>query len=262
MPRLTPAPEEPSAVAGALGDTGWSEIDLPVLGTVAHLGVRGGGPGLLIDAQGLLEDYDRRWNPARPESLVAQIEAGEGAVPVDDETFLLVQNSVEAADLTFGAVGSEGLELNEVLTRVTAPEGSVLDLDDLARATIADRVAEALVEAGAAGAVVDVDGALRLAGTVAEGSAWVVDVPDVAADDLDAPPAARLGIAAGACVTVERPTRDLLTATVLADLTVSAMIWAAAAKAEIIETVGCPALLVPVAGAPRHLNGLEAFLRD
>jgi hypothetical protein len=249
-------------VAGALGAHGWSQLELEVLGTTAMLAIRGGGPGLLIDARQLLDDYDRRWNPTRAESLIAQIEGAEGsAVPVDDETFRLVETSVEAAEMTGGAVGSEGLDLNRVLTRIGAPEGSVLDVDDLARATVADRVAEALVEAGAGGAVVDVGGALRLAGTVADGSAWVIDLPDLSTDDLDAAPAARVGIATGACATVEQPTTDLLLVTVLGDDAVTAMTWAAAADEEAIDAAGAPALVLTTAGDRRHLNGVDAFLR-
>lgn len=262
MPRLTPAPEEPSAVAGALGDTGWSQIDLPVLGTTAHLAVRGGGPGLLIDAQQLLDDYDRRWNPDRPDSLVAQIEAAEGAVPVDDETFQLVSRSVEAAETTDGAVGSEGLVLNAVLTRITATDHSVFDVDDLARATVADRVAEALVDAGATGAVVDVDGALRLAGTVAEGSSWVVEVPDP--EDLvgTSAPLARLGIAEGACATVERPTATIRSITVLAEDAASAMVLAAAGDPALLEAAGLPALIVTTDGERRLLGRFGDHVRD
>jgi ApbE family len=261
VPRLTPAPEQPSAVAGALGDTGWSQLSLEVLGTTVLLAVRGGGPGLLIDARQLLDDYDRKWNPTRSESLVAQIEAAAGqAVPVDDETFRLVQASVEAAALTDGAVGSEGLDLNAALTRVGAPDGSVFDVDDQARATVADRVAEALVDAGAAGAVVDVGGALRLAGTVAEGSAWIIDVEleDGAGDE---PPIARLGIAEGSAATVEQPTSALAAVTVLADLAATAVVWAACGDVDAVEASGHPGLVLPVDGAPRHLNGIDAFLR-
>jgi len=97
--RLSPAPDQPSAVAGALGDHGWSQLDVTALGTGVRLAVRGGGPGLLIDARQLLDDLDRKWNPARPESLVAQLEAADGAaVPVDDDTFALVEASVAAAE--------------------------------------------------------------------------------------------------------------------------------------------------------------------
>ena len=100
-------------------------------------------------------------------------------MPVDDDTFALVEASVAAAEATDGAVGSEGLMLNAVLTRVAVPEGAVLDVDDLARARAADLVAEALVEAGA--------GRARWSTWAARsawpapwptGSAWVVVVPD------------------------------------------------------------------------------------
>jgi thiamine biosynthesis lipoprotein ApbE len=255
VPRLTPAPEEgPSAVAGALGDSGWSQLAFAVLGTSTALAVRGGSPGLLIDARQLLDDYDRKWNPARPESLVAQIEAAEGTpVPVDDDTFSLVEASVAAAELTDGAVGSEGLELNAVVTRVGAPEGSVFDVDDLARARVADAVAEELVERGAAGAVVDVGGVLRLAGSTAEGTTWAVEIGD--------PPVARFGIAEGAVATIGHPTRDVASATVLADRAVNAIVWAAAGDVAGIEASGLPALVVTEAGEHLALNGVDSFLR-
>jgi thiamine biosynthesis lipoprotein len=158
-------------------------------------------------------------------------------------------------------VGSEGLELNEVLTRVTAPDGSVVDLDDLARATVADRVAEALVDAGASGAAVDVGGALRLAGTVAQGSAWVVDVwsPDAAEDD---DPVARLGLADGAAVTVERPTASVASFTVLADDAATAMVFAAAGDARLVDGAGLPALVLADDGSTTGLGGVEGFLRS
>ena len=261
MARLSPAPDQPSAVAGALGDHDWSQLDVNALGTVARLAVRGGGPVLLIDARQLLDDLDRKWNPTRPGSLVAQLEGSNGsAVPLDDDTFALVEASVAAAEATDGAVGSEGLVLNAVLTRVSVPAGAVLDLDDLARARAADTVAEALVEAGAEGAVVDVGGALRLAGTVGDGRAWVVVVPDP--DDPDGPTLAELGLAEGAAVTIDRPTSDLVSVTVLAPDAATAVVLAAAADPDAIATSGRPALVIDDGGAPRHLGGIEAYLRQ
>ena len=260
--RLSPAPDQPSAVAGALGDNDWSQLAVEGLGTTVGLAVRGGGPGLLIDARQLLDDLDRKWNPARPESLVAQIEAADGqAVPLDDDTYALIEASMAAAEVTGGAVGSEGLILNPMLTRVAAPEGAVLDVDDLARARAADAVAEALVEAGAEGAVVDVGGALRLAGSVAEGSAWVVVVPDADDEVGNGPGRARIGIAEGACVTVERPTAALASLTVLAPDAASAMVLAAAADPERLAASGLPGLIVRDDGGTEPVGGIEAFLR-
>jgi thiamine biosynthesis lipoprotein len=263
VPRLTPAPEEPSAVAGALGDHGWSQLDIPVLGTVARLAVRGGGPGLLIDAQGLLEDLDRRWNPARPESLIAQIEAGGGdAVPVDDETFALVEASVAAAEQTDGAVGSEGLDLNALLTRVGAPVDAVFDVDDLARARTADLVAEALVDAGADGAVVDVEGVLRLAGTVADGSAWLVTVPHPDTPEDPDTDLATLGIAEGACATILRPTRDLLAITVLAPDAMAAVVLAASGDPALLTASDLPGLVFAADGRDaQRIGPVGDFLR-
>ena len=262
MARLSPAPDQPSAVAGALGDNGWSQLDVTALGAEVRLAVRGGGPALIIDARQLLDDLDRKWNPARPDSLVAQLEAGAGAaVPLDDDTYALVQASVAAAAATDGAVGSEGLSLNPVLTRVGVPEGAVLDVDDLARARAADAVAEALVEDGAEGAVVDVGGTLRLAGTVGAGRAWIVALPSPSTPPPGGPDPIELGLAAGAAVTVIRPTAALASVTVLAPDASTAVVLAAAADVAALEASGHPALVVDDAGAPRHLGGIEAFLR-
>ncbi len=260
MARLTPAPNQPSAVAGALGDHGWSRLDVDALGTSVRLAVRGGGPALLIDARQLLDDLDRKWNPEQPDSLVAQLErSGGAAVPLDDDTYALVEASVAAAEATHGAVGSAGLVLNAVLTRVSVSDDAVLDLDDLARARAADTVAEALVDAGAEGAVVDVGGARRLAGTVGQGRAWVVDVGDP--DGPDRPPLAQLGLAEGAAVTVDRPTTALGSVTVLAPDAATAMVLAAAADPAAIEAGGNPALVVSAGGEHRHFGGLDAYLR-
>lgn len=259
--RLSPAPDQPSAVAGALGDHGWSQLDLTALGTGVRLAVRGGGPALLIDARQLLDDLDRKWNPGRPDSLVAQLEAAGGAaVPLDDDTFALVEASLAAAEATDGAIGSEGLTLNAILTRVAVPEGAVLDVDDLARARAADLVAESLVEAGAEGAVIDVGGALRLAGTVGHGRAWIVMVPDPDGEP-HGPDLASLGLAAGAAVTIDRPTAALASVTVLAPDATTAVVLAAAADLAAIETSGQPALVVGTDGVHRHLGGIEAYLR-
>lgn len=246
-------------MAGALGDNGWSQLDVPALGTTVRLFVRGGGPALLIDARQRLDDLDRRWNPARPDSLVAAVEAAAGSpVPVDDETFALIEASLRAAEATDGAVGSEGLVLNPTLTRVGVPAGAVFDVDDLARARMADSVAEAIVDAGADGAVVDVGGVLRLAGAVAEGSAWVVEVLDPDTDAVRA----ELGIAEGAAATIERPTATLASVTVLAPDASTAVVLAAAADAGLIEAAGLPGLLVADDHQRLALGGVERFLRS
>jgi hypothetical protein len=179
------------------------------------------------------------------------MEAGPGAVPVDDETYDLVVASLRAAEATGGAVGSQGVALHDTLTRVAVPADAVLDLDDLARARCADHVAEALVEGGADGAAVDVGGCLRLAGTVAPGTAWVVAIGDGAA----------LGLAEGACVTIARPTAALASLIVLAPDAATAMVPAAAGDLDLVTTSGLPALAVTDTGEHLPLGGIEAFLR-
>lgn len=255
MARLSPAPEQPSVVAGALGDSAWSRLDLDAFGGPVVVAVRGGGPALLVDGRQAVVDADRRWNPRHAESLTAAMEAG-GTVPVDDETFALVESSVAAAEATDGAVGSTGVDLNTLIGRVTVPPGAVLDLEDLARAWCADQVAEGLVEAGAEGAVVDVAGALRLAGSPGPDRAWVVDVPGP-----DAAPVAALGLAEGACVTVVRPTAALASVTVLAPDARTAIVPAAAADLDLLAASGLPAVVVADDGTVEVLGAAGDFLR-
>ncbi len=260
MPRLTPAPDQPSAVAGALGDDDWSELELGALGTWGRVAVRGGGPGLLIDARQRLDDLDRLWDPSRPDSLVAQIESTPGQpVPVDDATFALVEASLAAAEATGGVVGSTGVQLNALLTRVTLEVDGVLDVDDLARAQAVDLVAEGLLEGGAAGAVVELGGARRLAGTPGTDRAWVVEVGDP--DDPDAV-LATLGLAEGAAVTVDRPTAKVLSVTVLAPDAASAAVLAAEGDPERVAASGQPALVVHDDRTTDRLGGIEGFLRS
>lgn len=252
MPRLTPAPNQPSAVAGALGDSAWSQVRFDALGTTVAVAVRGGGPGLLIDARQLVDDDDRRWNPHRPDSLVARMESGEGAVPVDDETYALVVASLRGRGGDRRRRGQPGGRPARHAHRVEVPADAVLDLDDLARAHCADHVAEALIEGGADGAAVDVGGCLRLAGTVAPGTAWVVAVAGTAG----------LGLAEGACVTVLRPTAALASLTVLAPDAATAMVPAAAGDLDLVTAAGLPALAVTDDGEHHHLGGITAYLRD
>jgi thiamine biosynthesis lipoprotein ApbE len=259
VPRLTPAPDQPSAVAGALGEDDWSELELEALGTWGRVAVRGGGPGLLIDARQRLDDLDRLWDPSRPDSLVAQIEAAPGTpVPVDDTTFALVEASLAAAEATGGVVGSSGIQLNAMVTRVTLDADGVLDVDDLARAQAVDLVAEGLVESGAVGAVVELGGTRRLAGSPGTDRAWVVDIGDP--DDHQAV-LATLGLAEGAAVTVDRPTAAVLSVTVLAPDAASAAILAAEGDPGRVAGSGFPALVVHDDRTVDHLGGLEDFLR-
>ena len=255
MARLSPAPDQPSVVAGALGDSAWSRLDLDAFGGPVVVAVRGGGPALLVDGRQAVVDADARWNPRRPGSLTAAMEAG-GPVPVDDETFALVEASVEAAELTGGAVGSTGIEANAVIGRVTVRPEGVLDLEDLARAWCADQVAESLVEAGAEGAVVDVAGALRLAGSPGPDRAWVVDVPGPGGA-----PVAAVGLAEGACVTVLRPTAALASVTVLAPDARTAIVPAAAADLDLLAATGLPAVVVADDGTVEVLGPADGFLR-
>ena len=114
------------------------------------------------------------------------------------------------------------------------------------------------MEAGAEGAVVDVGGVLRLAGSAADGSAWVIEVPD---PDEPGAVSARLGIAEGACATVLRPTAGLRSVTVLAADAATAVVPAAAGDLDLLVASGRPALVVSADGTYRGLGGVEGYLR-
>ncbi len=251
MARLSPAPDQPSEVAGSLGADDWAELEFDALGTWARLAVRGGGPGLLIDGRQRIGELDRRWNPAHPDSTVAALNAMTGrAIPVDDDTYSLVERVASACEQTGGRVGCPGLVLDPVLTRVTVPEGQVLDLEGLAWGYAADLVADGLVEAGAGGAVVEIGGVLRLDGATHEESTWRAEVVDPDGTVLTA-----VGLAEGALATWGA-------ATVLAPEATTAAELALTGDRDLIEAAGLPALLVGDDGELTRLGEFRRYERS
>jgi ApbE family len=237
MARLSPAPEQQSEVAGALGADDWADLEFEALGTWVLLAVRGGGPGLLIDARQRIAELDHRWNPDVPGSMIAALNAAAGRpVPVDDDTYALVER-----------VRHEGVVLDPVLTRITVPEGQPLGLEGLAWGFAADLVAEGLVEAGAGGAVVDIGGVLRLDGATHEDSAWRAEV-----HDSDGRLMTTVGLAEGGMATWGQ-------VTVLAPEATHAAELAMGADAAQIEAAGLPALLVGDHGEVTRLGDFARF---
>jgi thiamine biosynthesis lipoprotein len=192
------------------------EAHLRVMGSDAHLVLVGGDPLLLDDARAHLELLEARWSRFRPSSELSRLNASPGRpVTVSLDTFAVISRAVEAWRLTNGrfdptvlpalrapgddrdfavithdgpvttaprgrmpAPGCAGIALDATVGAVTLPEGVVLDLGGIAKGFAADRVATALLAAGADGACVNLGGDLRVVGRAPEGSSWTIDVDD------------------------------------------------------------------------------------
>src|SRR5262245_34968869 len=99
MARFRPAEQEHGEVAGAMGPEDWSEMSFTVLGVDAHVAVKAGGPMMLIDAQHRAGEIEHKWDLDRPDAVLAQVVAAEGRlVPVDEETYALVEAAGDGAD--------------------------------------------------------------------------------------------------------------------------------------------------------------------
>lgn len=184
------------------------------------------------------------------------------------------------------APGCAGIELDPWLTAVRLPEGVHLDLGGIAKGHTADLVVDHLLAAGAAGALVDLGGDLRVEGATPAPEGWTIAVEDPFR------PGGVLGLlrlAGGAVATsttrrrrwsgpgdearhhlldpaTGRPTEGLAAVTVLAGTAATAEITAKAAMvagpeqaATVIASAGATGLLVLADGTLRPLEGLEAF---
>jgi thiamine biosynthesis lipoprotein len=171
---------------------------------------------------------------------------------------------------------------------VGLPSGVGLDLGGIAKGHTADRVALSLVESGAAGAMADVGGDLRVIGRPPVGDSWLVAVDDPHRPGTDR---ATLACSEGAVATSSRLRRswhdegrprhhlidpatgqpaagDVDTAVVLAAeaawaevLAKSALIAGAEAGAELVGHFGATGLLYLADGSVRRLKGVEEFLQ-
>ena len=192
------------------------EAHLRVMGSDAHLVLVGGDPLLLEDARAHLELLEARWSRFRPSSELSRLNASPGRpVIVSRDTFAVIARAVEAWRLTNGrfdptvlpalratgydrdfavithdgpvttaprghmpAPGCAGIVLDATVGAVTLPEGVVLDLGGIGKGFAADRVATALLAAGADGACVNLGGDLRVVGHAPDGSSWTIEVDD------------------------------------------------------------------------------------
>jgi thiamine biosynthesis lipoprotein len=205
-----------------------------------------------------------------------------------DRSFELVARAGPPAPGALPAPGCAGIALQPDTGLVRLPPGVALDLGGIAKGHAADRAVDTLLAAGATGALANLGGDVRVAGSPPDADAWTVGVDDPhrAGRDL-----AVLALAAGAVATSSRTRRRWLRGGRLfhhlidpatgapADRGVDAAVIIAAeaawaevlAKAtlvagpdegaELVGAFGATGLLILDSGAVVDLPGLEEYLR-
>jgi FAD:protein FMN transferase len=190
---------------------GVDELRGRLMGSDLHVLVVGGRPGLVELARRHLEDLERRWSRFRSDSELSRAsEAGGAWTEVTSDTWLLLDAMVEAWERTggrcdasvrdavvaagydrdFGALtdpgvgrteqparpapGLGGVELGADGRSVRVPPGVGLDPGAVGKGLAADLMADELLSTGAAGALVNLGGDLRVSGEPPEGEGWTI----------------------------------------------------------------------------------------
>lgn len=288
------------------------------MGTRCHVVVHG-DPALVAVARRRIEGLERRWSRFDPHSEVRALWRHAGRpVMVSTDTLVLVERAVLAWAVTGGrfdptvgaalealgydrsfermeqvvpsagtgpgsgaAPGCAGIEVDAAVGVVKIPRGVRFDSGGIGKGLAADLAAAELAAAGAAGALVNVGGDLRVVGSPATGAGWVVgiDHPSRAGAEL-----ARLALREGAVATSSRllrrwrvgaadvhhlldprtgmpPGHDVDAVTVVA----GEAWWAeAASKALFVDPAdpppGVSALVVRAGGTVAHVGLVDDFL--
>ena len=186
-----------------------AEHRLAAMGGEGHIVVVGGGPALIDLAAQALAELELRWSRFLPDSDISRLNGAAGrAVAVAPETYELVERAVAAwwatdgrfdptvlpalvaagYDRTFerldGAVvtpavpapGCGGIRLDPDGPAVALPGGVAFDAGGIGKGLAADLVVGRLLDAGAAGACVNIGGDLRVAGRPPSGQAWSIGI--------------------------------------------------------------------------------------
>src|SRR4051812_31614633 len=210
------------------------------MGTDVRVLALGVGPDAVGEARAMVADRELRWSRFLPESEVGRINAAPGEWhEVDPDTFRLIEAAVAAAALTDGhfdptvlqalvasgydrsfelvgagaasrprslpwVPGATSIDLDEVACAVRVPHGVGIDLGGIAKGHTADVVVDALMAAGATGALADLGGDVRVAGESAHGDGWRIG----AAHPFTGTPLATFALTSGAVVTSTRLRRQ------------------------------------------------------
>jgi FAD:protein FMN transferase len=209
-----------------------------VMGTWSHVMVVNGDRELVQRATGRLAYLEQLWSRFLPDSDISRLNrAQHGATPVAPETVRLVQQAVQAWHITGGAFdptllpaleaagydrnfadlapddvslttrphreGCGNISVNAHAQTIDLGPNNSFDGGGIAKGLAADLVASEMIAAGAAGALVNIGGDMRMIGTPPEGEFWAVEI-----DEPAAPGAPRLTIAMKeGAVATSTPTR-------------------------------------------------------
>jgi FAD:protein FMN transferase len=212
-----------------------AEATWRAMGSDVHV-VIVGDAGLLVEARRRIGELERRWSRFLPGSEVSRMNAHAGdPVVVSRDTCLLVERALDGWRLTgglfdptvlgdvvragydrsFELLDPDGGPGSSTMRRGAAdvtvdprglvwlPLGVGFDPGGVGKGLAADLVTEELLAAGAAGALVNVGGDLRVAGESSTGLGWCIDIEG----PLDPAPIARVGLHDGGVATSSRARR-------------------------------------------------------
>lgn len=282
--------------------------DFRVMGSQAHIVVHGGTTVMLDAAEQRLHQLESLWSRFRDSSDITRAnQAGGHPVQVHEDTLAVVSRALDAWRQTRGLfdittlpalldhgythsattraaapavtgrrVGQcDWIEVDYDRSTLRVPSTTAIDLGGIGKGFAADIVAEAMIEAGAHGALVNIGGDLVVLGTPSDDTSWYLGI-----EDPNNPPRhiALLRVASGGIATsgttirrwntpdgaahhlidprrLHPSTTNLLTATIIAaDATTAeafataAMMLEGPAAVEMLEQVGLAGLVVSADG--------------
>lgn len=207
------------------------------MGSFADLFVLGGDEELLRLGRRRLEELEARWSRFKPDSEVCAVNAAAGTpVSVSGDTLRLFERAVDGAIRTggrfdpsllpvlerlgydrsfeeigivepvpFHAIKSGGVSVDPIAGTVLVTPGRGFDPGGIGKGLAADLVAEALIDAGADGVLVNVGGDLRAIGDPPDDDGWTIGIE---APDPDGESLGSLTILDGAVATTTSERRS------------------------------------------------------
>jgi len=217
-----------------------AETSFHAMGSTAHLLVVGPDPKADLDwARTRLTELEARWTRFSPDSELSRLNESEGhPVMASPDTYRLIDHAVTAWERTSGrynpnllrsltALGYDrtfttiehpspvtgtlqgqsvaAIDLNPGLNAVTLPSGAGIDPGGIGKGLAADMVVEELLARGAHGAMVNLGGDIRAAGTPHDTNGWHITVADPFDPEREM---LRVEIPAGAIATSSRLQRQ------------------------------------------------------
>jgi thiamine biosynthesis lipoprotein len=290
------------------------------MGSEAHIRIIGGPATLPARAEELLRVLEQRWTRFSASSDLSRANDGAGRpIPVAPETLTLTERLVAAWTLTGGrfdptvdvsrlgydrtfeaglggrgriepipADGCDGIVVDRVASTLVVPAGVRLDPGGLGKGLAADLVADAMIDGGAVGALINVGGDVKVIGEGPEDGAWRLDITEPA---IDPRPLLTVVVPGGTGLATSTPLRRRWT---IGDATVHHLIdpvtgvpydrmarlvsvlaadawWAEASTKQIAGLVPAQAagvlieaaaLIVDADGEHHAVNGIEAYAHE